>query len=227
MMKTPVKPGFNISTLQDIQMKLLATPNITPKLHNIAYRVMDFSRSFGSLYDQFYLEYNLANEAFTKSTTSDELRGYLTSPKLGVGSSGKDHFTSEYLASDLRHFVNDCCRLLEYLVPLLMIKFPNSGVKQKTRMPSLNFCITYLNRSDLNFDVEYITQLYEVWNDYKHRDTSGIAVSPWKYEGGDVLTPSLILPILVIPTPELNGMKIDDFANVTNNKILEFLNFVV
>lgn len=168
----------------------------------------------------------VAHIEFPRSKDADELMGNMSKhyKKMEVYSLGKDHFTSRELAPALRHFVNDSCRLTEPTLPLLAAKFPD--VK---RTQSLGSYVEKLIRAgkSLPFDTKFFIELYEVWNDYKHRETTGLHATPWKYELGKVIDPQLALPKLNRPIQKLNNLEIDQFVYNVDAKILQFLNFLI
>lgn len=217
---------IDLSALRDIQTKLYTPPVINhAKLDGIFYKGQDFTQSHAQLNEVFFNEYKEANEVFPKSCTADELHSNLSS-KIRVHSSGKDHFTTFNLSPSLRHFINDTCRLLEPFTPLLADTFSNVTLG---RTEALSSYITKLlsNGKTLNFDTDYILELYEVWNDYKHRGTKGVHATAWRFEGNKVIKPTLGLPILSKPIRKLKGLEVDEFQNKTSAAVLEFLNFVI
>lgn len=188
------------------------------------HRGQDFTQSHAQLNVIFAKEFKEATVIFPKSDTAEKLHGNLVI-NLDVYSSGKNHFTTNDLSPALRHFINDTCRLLEPLSLVLAEKYPDVV---PGRTESLNSYLKKLQDSSktLGFDVDFIIELYEVWNDYKHRNTKGAYATPWKYENGIVVKPQLELPPLNITTVKLDSLNIDTFQNETSKKVLELLNFI-
>lgn len=215
---------IDISKLVDIQTKLRTAPIANhPHLDGIFYRGQDFSRAHAHLNETFFNEFRQAGIAFPESKNADELHSALAGP-IEVYSSGKDHFTTRNLSPALRHFINDSCRLLEPFTVLFGQEFRDV---QLGKHESLNSYLKKLQTHNkvLSFDADFILDLYEVWNDYKHRSTSGVHVTAWRYANNKILKPTLILPT-GLPVSGLRGIEVDEFQNQTSSKILDLLNFV-
>ena len=224
---TSVSYSTNLQGLIDIQTKLNTPPAVQmPEMEGMFHRVQDFTLSHANLMTQFVNEYMVANVEFPRAKDIDELMGNVSKEykKMQVYSLGKDHFTSRELSPALRHFVNDSCRLLEPMLPLLAAKFPDVRVTR-----SIGSYIEKLVAADKNlpFDAQYLIELYEVWNDYKHRETTGLHTTAWKYETGKVISPQLELPRVNKPIQKLNNLDVDQFVYGVDAKILQFLNFLI
>jgi len=195
------------------------------ELEGMFYRVQDFSQSYATLNEQFFLEFRVAQATFPKSNGADELHSNLAN-ELRLHSSGANHFTTYALSPAVRHFVNDSCRLLEPLTPVLALKYPNI-VPRATE--SLNSYIEKLIASGqpLPFDAQFVIELYEVWNDYKHRGTNGLHASPWSYDSQEVIKPKLSLPKLKVAPIKLSDIEIDELTRLVTEKILELLDFAL
>jgi hypothetical protein len=225
-MSNTVSFSIDLQSLRDIQTKLNSGPAVfMPELDGMLHRVQDFSMSHGNLLEQFRDEFLIASIEFPKSKDTDTLMSNVSKHKeMRVYSLGSNHFTSWELAPALRHFINDSCRLLEPMTPLLAAKFQD--VKPTRSLNSYIDRLILANKS-LGFDSQFITELYEVWNDYKHRETRGLQTTPWKYESGAVINAKPIFPHLKKPTPKLENLDIDQLVYRTDNKILDFLNYLI
>lgn len=219
--------SIDLQGLRDVQTKINTPPvAVLPELDGMFYRGQDFTQSHANLNEQFFAEYRAANAVLPKAKDADEVHGSIPSV-IRISSSGKDHFTTFSLSPALRHFVNDSCRLLEPFTPLLASKYPEIKLRRRQNFDS--YIKDLLNAgNNPSFDSNFIIELYEIWNDYKHRQTRGLQVSPWKYEEGKVIKAKLQTPSeLDIHLPILKDMEIDEFVNQTTRKILDVLNFVI
>ena len=217
----------NLQGLIDIQTKLNTPPAVRmPEMEGMFHRVQDFTLSHANLMTQFVNEYMVANIEFPRAKDIDELMGNVSKEykKMQVYSLGKDHFTSRELSPALRHFVNDACRLLEPMLPLLAAKFPDIDA---TRSVGSHIEKLVAAGKSLPFDAQYLIELYEVWNDYKHRETTGLHATAWKYEDGRVINPQLGLPRLNKSIQKLSNLDVDQFVYNVDAKILQFLNFLI
>lgn len=189
-------------------------------------RVQDYSQSYSELINLLVEEEKIAEESLPKAKTTDELHDMVTA-KLRPHTTGKDHFSTWYASPALRHFLNDSCRLLEPHTPLFVGKF--SGVKFSNQK-SLGLCISDLlkQKHQVNdLDLSALSEIYEVWNDYKHRDTNGLSAGSWTLREGIVHRPKLNLPTsLKITYIELKDLDIFEFIEKVNRTILGFLHFV-
>ena len=223
MSNTTISYSTNLQGLVDLQTTLNTPPAIqVPELDGMFHRVQDFTLSHANLMTQFVDEYMIAHTEFPRSKDTDTLMSNVSKhyEKMQVHSLGKDHFMSRELSPALRHFVNDSCRLLEPTLPLLAKKYSDV-----TATRSLGSYIEKLLTAGktLAFDGQFIVELYELWNDYKHRETTGLHASPWKYEAGKVVNPKLALPKLTKPIQKLKDIDVDNFVYGVDSKILEFV----
>lgn len=217
----------NLQGLVDIQTKLNGLPaREMTELGGMFHRVQDFTLSHANLMIQFVNEYMIAHIEFPRSKDADELMSNVSKEykKMQVYSLGKDHFASRELSPALRHFVNDSCRLLEPMLPLLAARFPDV---KATRSVSSYIEMLVMADKSISFDAQYLIELYEVWNDYKHRETTGLHATAWKYQSGKVIIPQLALPKLNKPIQKLKCIDVDRFVYDTDSNILHFLNFIL
>lgn len=227
MGSTSISYSTNLQGLIDIQTKLNTTPAVQmPELEGMFHRVQDFTLSHANLMTQFVNEYMIAHVEFPRSKDTDELMSNVSKEhkKMQVHSLGKDHFTSRELSPALRHFVNDSCRLLEPTLPLLTAKFPD--VSTTRSIGSYIEKLITANKS-LPFDSQFIIELYEVWNDYKHRETTGFHATSWRYEKNKVTSPQLGLPKLNKPINKLKDLDVDKFVHHVDVVILSYVDFVI
>lgn len=218
----------NLQGLVDIQSKLNTPPAAQmPEFEGMFHRVQDFTLSHANLMTQFVDEYMVAHIEFPRSKDADELMNNVSKQykKMQVHSLGKDHFTSRELSPALRHFVNDSCRLLEPTLPLLIAMYPGPRITRSVGSYIEN--LVAANNSSLPFDTQFIIELYEVWNDYKHRETTGLHATSWRYDKGKVILPQLGLPKLNKPIQKLNNLNVDQFVYDVDARILHLLNCLI
>ncbi len=219
----------DIGKLRSLQKKIYSPAVLTiPDLECMTSRMQDFTLSHAKLNTQFSVEHHIALTEFPASTgTTDLMSRVSTHSEMRVEALGEDHFTSRELSPALRHLLNDSCRLLEPTISFLAAKFP--GQRPPRSNESLNRYIIGLqqNQCSLPFDAQFILEIYEVWNDYKHRQTSSLYATSWKYESGSLVKAKLGLPVLNVSIQALGDLDIDTFANQTCEKLLEYLDFVI
>lgn len=204
----------NYRTLNDITNKLNgANRHKAHTLNGMFFRRQDFESSVRQLMQQLGNERMLAlkfadkgydGSDFEKAAKEDNVRTYM---RTG-GSSGESSFSTYDLSPALRHFVNDYCRVLEPIVKLLAEK---TGVSAKNKrkpdeMVSFNSYLKKLDREHIKtpLDHEFFIKMYdEIWNDYKHAESSGIQASGWSSDGEAIKS-----------EPKLLGNKLDYFKNM-------------
>ena len=228
MTTTSFSYSISLQDLNDLKIKL-NTPPATGlvELQGTFWRVEDFSQSHAQLNKQFHEELKVAHFEFPKAKSADDLHGALSKHDIQTSISGRDFFSTRLLAPALRHFINDSCRLLEPMVPLLAIKHPSVASRPND---SLNRYISRLVSANerFNFDHEYILDLYELWYDYKHRNTTGLHSTHWQYKNDKIIKAKLSPPRnLRTPLAKIVNVNIDDFVSATTKKILVFVNTVV
>lgn len=216
--------SINHKTLNDIKI-LINTPSLVSvkELDGMFWRGEDFSQSYANLTQQYMGEFKLANVAFPNSKSTDELHTYVANDTR-PSSTGDDHFTTYTLSPYLRHFLNDTCRLLEPTTSHFARKHPELKFVEKK---SLNSYISDLHKNQtlLPFDSHFIAELYELWNDYKHRTTKGLHATPWRYISLQVIEPKLGLSEIGYRFKKLDKLTIDEFVKETNETILAYLKY--
>lgn len=193
------------------------------------WRVMDFSQSRATLVDTFKDEYLAAHVEMPKARSGDKLHGAL-SQRLRLNESAFNNNRCEFSTRDLspavRHFMNDACRILEPLRDVLATQYPAVKIGKKE---ALNSYLDKLSQAgiQLDFDSHYITELYELWNDYKHRDTKGLHATRWRYENGKIHKPKLAPPATEKTLKMLSGIEVDMFEEKTVAVLLKFAQSVL
>jgi hypothetical protein len=209
-------------TLIDIKT-LINTPPLVKmeELEGMFWRGEDFSQSYANLTQQYMDEFKLANEAFPKSKDVHELHGHVAG-NTRPNTTGDNHFTTYSLSPLIRHFLNDICRLLEPTTPQFVRK--HAGLKF-SKSKSLGSYVSEVQKSGktLSFDAQFIVELYELWNDYKHRSTKGLHATAWKYEDKTVVEPKLGLPSSGFDFKKLATPTVFEFVQQTNTVVLEYL----
>lgn len=226
---------LELQSLRDLE-NFLYSPAISQRsdLDGLHWRLSDFQQSRGVLIGQLIDESRVAENIFPKSQTSDILHGNLAG-RLGVRSSGvntdvngkfiRSMFETYKLSPALRHFLNDSCRLLELLTSVLAKRYPHIKLGQE----SLSGYIIKVMRAgeNIDFDTSYILELYELWNDYKHRSTRGTHATLWQYENGAIEKPKLYPPNLKKQLVILKDIEIDDLITQTTEQILSFSKYLL
>jgi len=209
-----------------IQTKL-NTPPATDyeELDGMFYRTQDFSESYGRLTSEFVNEYSVAWNILPRAKSIDELHGYIAE-KLRPHSTGKNHFATYTLSPSLRHYLNDACRLLEPTAPLLKAKFPGIDTYDNESVGPFLYKVMKAGIQP-TFNAQFIYELYEAWNDYKHRNTTGLNVTSWVYKNNIIIRPLLALPKTKIEFVELKDMPVDDFFINLNKVFRDYLDFVI
>lgn len=194
------------------------------KPEGMFFRVQDFSNSYAELITQYMDELKIADEVFPLAESTDELHG-LISARTRPYSTSRNNFQTALLSPALRHYLNDACRLLEPYTELFLDKFVDFKF---THRNSLSASIKELREKNMlhDLDSEYIIEIYDVWNDYKHRSTTGLHAGSWKYEDSVVIKPTLILPKSTQKYEKLSRLNVYEFVEETNKAILDFLKFI-
>jgi spore germination protein YaaH len=163
--------GFDLESLVRIQT-LVSSQLVDAKAPDgIFYRVQDFSTSHSVVVTQFVDEYRIANDIMPRAKTTDELHSLvcsMTTPYI----TGENHFTTALLSPALRHYLNDACRLLDPYAELFALKFSDVTLRKKDSL-SLTMQDIRAVKTLGEIDLDFLIELYDVWNDYKHRQTKG------------------------------------------------------
>lgn len=177
--------------LNEVTSKLNgANKHPTINLKGMFIRRQDFESSTKQVMHQLSVERVLALRLADRKYNSDAFRN--EAEKSGVrlhsysiNSTGNSGFDTYDLSPTLRHFLNDYCRVLEPLVKLLAQKH-TSVLAHNTRRPNETVSFnTYIKRLDAHgistpLDHTYFIKMYdELWNDYKHAESSGVQAGGW------------------------------------------------
>lgn len=195
------------------------------ELDGMFWRMLDYSGSHANITTQYMEEMKLACKAFPATKSTDEPHGRISSSKVRTYSTGSNHFTSYDLSPYLRHFVNDACRLLE---PTTIAYTRKHTQLRYSNRKSLGAYIREVDKLglDVPFNTQFIIELYEVWNDYKHRTTKGLHASSWSYENGKVIEATLLLPdVEGFTFVELPKYNIYDLVHMADKEILTYMRY--
>lgn len=228
MTMTSIKFHIDFQELSKIQTLLNTPPAVRMKELEYQFsRTQDFSQSHSGLNYQFSKEYIVAINSFGKAKSTQELMNIVSNGlhKHNAGdvhSLGDDRFDSFRLAAYLRHFLNDSCRLLEPFIPILQAKNTHSKVEHPRSFKSH---MEYWATQSVSYDAEYLAELYELWNHYKHRNTRSPGVGYWVYKSGKIEKPDLTLPDDSFT--KMKNLKVDEFVELTSKKIREFIEAMI
>lgn len=224
------------STLNEITSKLNgANKHPAVNLNGMFFRTQDFESSTKQLMQQLHSERLLALRFAEKGYAGDEFTkeaqvGSVRLHTYSVGSIRDSGFSTYDLSPKLRHFLNDYCRILEPLVKLLAQKHANVSA-QNPRRPSelvpFNSYIKKLDAAEIKtpLDHNYFVNLYdELWNDYKHAESSGVQAGGWSSNGESITSePKLYSSKLIY----FKDMLIEDFIEKSLNNMNALLDYVV
>lgn len=190
---TSVVPSYK--TLNEITGKLNgANKHPAIELKGIFFRREDFESSTKQLMGQLHVEHLLAlkfanrgygTDDFKKEAEKSHIRLHMHS----ANSNGVSGFDTYDLSPALRHFLNDYCRMLEPIVKLLARKHSGISAQNPRRPTELISFNSYIKKLDgagirMPFDYAYFISLYdELWNDYKHAESSGVQAGGWLSDG--------------------------------------------
>lgn len=198
MTRTSFSVTTDYQTLNEITNRLNgASSHPAGSLRGMFFRREDFESSAKQLMEQLSKERILALVFAEKGYGGDDFAK--EAEKSGVkmhmrsrGSTGDSSFDTYGLSPALRHFINDYCRILEPLVKLLAQKHTNISARNRRRpseLISLNTYLKILNEESIvmPFDQDHFIKLYEeIWNDYKHAESSGVQASGWLSDGRSI-----------------------------------------
>lgn len=225
---------INYQPLNDIASKLNgANKHPVGGLNGMFFRRQDFESSARQLMQQLGSERMLAlkfadrgydGSNFEKAAKEDGIRTYMRTN----GSSGDSSFSSYDLSPALRHFVNDYCRVLEPLVKLLAKKTSVSAENERKpdEIMSFNRYLKKLDREneETPLDHDFFIKIYdEIWNDYKHAESSGVQASGWSSDGETItLEPRLCSSKLVY----FKDMSVKDFIEMSLDNMNTLLDYI-
>lgn len=213
------------TALNSLHTLLRSPENSTKKeLQGMFFRLEDFSHSFSSFYAVFQPEYFTAHTELPEAKIAQELFN-ATHEKLNLVMATENEFSTRELSTVLRHFINDACRVLEPLAPLLPAKI--SDLKE-SKQPTFGQYLKMLeSKPPEQFNHGYLRELFEVWNDYKHRNTDGTHPTPWKYMNNSVIKPKLVLPGTNLEFKQLKNIDVDDFVQKTTTNMVHAASFLL
>ena len=212
------------STLNEITSKLNgANKHPAVNLKGMFFRAQDFESSTKQLMQCLQSERILALRFAEKGYVGDNFKK--EAQKGGVrlhmhtrstNDIGYSSFDTYDLSPALRHFLNDYCRILEPLVKLLAQKHTNIPAQNPRRRSELVSFNSYLKMLDIAsirtpLDYDYFVSLYgELWNDYKHAESSGVQAGGWSSNGG-----------LITSEPQLYSDKLNYFKDMLVGEFIE------
>jgi hypothetical protein len=194
-------------------------------IRGMFFRVQDFETSSRRLLRQLYAEGFAANKHLGKGYEALELAEKLKDDGIRLKTYTSISFDTYDLSPMLRHFINDACRVLEPMVKLLSHKYPAVPSKVgNNRFLSFNTYLKHLENRGINTGLAnryFYALYYELWNDYKHAESTGIHAGNW-----------CITNQKLIKEPILRGerlkyfstTKIEEFINMTFDNLNEVLN---
>lgn len=221
--------------LNDVTNKLNgANKHPAGKLNGMFFRRQDFESSTKQLMQQLSKERMLAlkfaekgygDNNFKDAADKDGVRPYTRTK----GSSGDSSFNTYDLSPVLRHLLNDYCRVLEPLVRLLAQKHTSVSAQVGKKSSKTMSFITYikeLNKAKIKtgLDHYYFIKLYdELWNDYKHAESSGVQASGWSSDGKTITSePKLYSNKLTY----FKDMLVKDFTEKSLDNMNALLNYI-
>lgn len=222
MIRENVSIAPSYKTLNEITSKLNgANRHPAIELKGIFFRREDFESSTKQLMGQLHTEHLLASKFVERGYGTDDFKKQAEKSHVrlhmhSVSGVGVSSFDTYDLSPLLRHFLNDYCRILEPIVKLLARKHPAVSA-QNARRPaeliSFNRYIKKLNDAGIRtpLDYDYFVSLYgELWNDYKHAESSGVQAGGWVSDGGQLLL-----------EPKLYGSELTYFKDMHLKKFIE------
>ena len=193
-------------------------------LDGLFWRMLDFTQSHAKLNTTFSNELKIAVRVKRFSGNADKLHSALAAD-VAIFHSGANHFSTRDLSPALRHFLNDSCRLLEPTTLPLANKTPSVPLLTP-REPLNRYLQRLLTVEMAPSNSQYIIDLYELWNDYKHRSTLGLHAANWSYKGDAIIKPNLVPPNISGRT-NFGQFYVDDFVNKTTSVLLRFAKYVL
>ncbi len=230
-----ISVSTSYKVLNEVTSKLNgANKHPTLTLKGMFIRRQDFESSTKQVMQELSKERLLALKLLQRTYDNDTFRN--EAEKCGVrlhshsmSNTGNRGFDTYDLSPAVRHFLNDYCRVLEPLVKLLAQKHPSVSA-QNTRKPTETVSFNaYLKRLDTHgistpLDHTYFIKMYdELWNDYKHAESSGVQAGAWVCDSETILSePKLYGGTLVY----FKGMTVKDFVDKSLNNMNLLLNYI-
>jgi hypothetical protein len=203
-------------------------------LNGMFFRRQDFESSTQQLMRQLHAERIPALSFVERGFGDDDFRDRAKKDGVRIhsrtkGDSGNSSFDTYDLSPSLRHFLNDYCRILEPLTKLLAQKHTSVSA-QNTRKPteimSFNSYIKQLDKNSIKtpLDHDYFIKLYdELWNDYKHAESSGVQASGWSSDDKTITSePKLHSNKLVY----FKDMLVKDFIEKSLKNMNDLLDYI-
>lgn len=225
----------NYSALNEVTSKLNgANKHPAVKLRGMFFRTQDFESSAKQLMQQLHAEHALALRFIEIGYTSNDFRkeAQKTNVRLYTSSASSDGggaFDTYDLGPALRHFLNDYCRILEPLLKLLAQKHTNVSAQNYHRpleKVSFNSYIKRLENANINtpLDHDYFVNLYELWNNYKHAESSGAQAGGWSSDGMRITSEPKLYGSDII---YFKDMLVRDFIDKSLSSMNALLNHIV
>lgn len=191
-------------------------------LNGMFWRSYDFELSTKAVKYQLHHAQILAEQYKEKGYDTDDFKNHAENGSLTLHSRSKNSFSTVSLGVALRHFVNDTCRVLEPSAQLLELK---TQVQKENPKNSLNTYIKQLDRKKVayGFDGSFFIALYEeIWNDYKHRESSGISAGGFSVQEDNIVHPTISGNDLA----KFKNKGVEEFVDETLMNVQKFVEFV-
>lgn len=220
----------NYGFLVEITNKLNgANQHPAGSLDGMFFRRQDFEFSAIELMQKLSAEYIVATTFAKDGYNKDDFLQALKKSKIRSHMHTNSSFDTYDLSPALRHFLNDYCRILEPLVKLVQLKHPSVSAQNTRRdgeMIPFNSYIKSLDRARITttFDHTFFIKIYdELWNDYKHAESSGVQASGWSTNGEAITSePKLYCNKLVY----FKDMPVKDFIDKSLDNMNALLNYI-
>jgi hypothetical protein len=212
----------NYRTLNEIVSKLNgANKHPAVNLKGMFFRTQDLESSTKQVMRQLSSERMLALKFAEKGYGDNDLKGEARRSNVRLhmhttNSTGNSGFDTYDLSPTVRHFLNDYCRILEPLLKLLAPKYASISAQNPRRPTELISFNSYIKRLDAAgirtpLDHDYFINVYdELWNDYKHAESSGVQASGWSSDGKTITS-----------EPKLYGINLVYFKDKTVGDFIE------
>lgn len=198
------------------------------RIKGMFFRVQDFETSSSRLLRQLYKEGFAAVKYLGVEDDAMKLSEKMKADGIRLHMHTNMGFDTYDLSPMLRHFINDTCRILEPMVNILSLKYPNiSPMAGNGKIVSFNQYLKRLEAASISTGLNnaYFYALYdELWNDYKHAESMGIHAGAWHItEEGVIKDPRLSGERLNY----LQGFSVEEFINESLknlNQVLDVTN---